>query len=454
MLFSDITIIDENFEVRENCYVGVRDGRIAYIGDAAPKALAEARKGSEGPDAGDSEGLEVPDAIDFGEIYPGEGKLLIPAFYNAHSHLPMVLLRGYGENLPLMSWLNDRIFPFEAKMTADDIYWACLYGVAEMLRYGIAGTSEMYIKQDPLGRAFLESGVKANFCVSVTSFDEVPYRDRPVFREARDAQAAYHGAGDGRLKTEFCIHAEYTNKEAVIRDLAAAAAENGSTIQVHVSETRGEVEGCRERHGGKSPVAFLAECGVFDVRTTAAHCVHVDADDISILREKGVTVATCPKSNCKLASGIAPIADMLAAGVNVAIGTDSVSSNNNLNMLEEMRFMNLLQKARTGDPTLITPAQTLYAATRAGALAQGREDCGLIKEGFAADLAVLDIDLPTMKPVHNLLNNLVYSAAGSDVVLTMVDGEVLYRDGNFPALDIERIGAEVETSRKRILSEL
>lgn len=429
MLFKDISLINENFELEEHRYVAIEGDTIVSISDEMPEK-------------------------DFGEVYDGTGKLLIPAFYNAHSHLPMAYLRGYGENLALMDWLQGRIFPFEAQMTAEDIYYGTLYGVAEMLRYGIGSTTEMYIMQEPLGKAFLDCGVKTNFCVSTVWFGPEAFNETHYYQEAMASLKDFHLADNGRLRSEFCLHAEYTNTERIAFGVAEAAAANNCSMQVHVSETRSEVEQCRERHQGKSPVQYLAECGIFDVPTTAAHCVHIDEQDIAILKAKNVSVATCPKSNAKLSSGICPVTSLLEAGVNVALGTDSVASNNNLNMIEEMRFFNLLQKARTYDPTVITPAQTLYAATRAGALSQQRPDCGLIKEGFKADLTVFDIDKPYMRPVHNLLNNLIYSTSGTDVVLTMVDGKILYQDGTYPTLDLERIEFEVEQRRQRILGAL
>ena len=429
MLFKNISIIDEEFIVRENMYVGVKGDRIDYISDTVPKT-------------------------DYGEVYCGENKLLLPAFYNMHSHLPMFLMRGYGENLPLMTWLQGRIFPFEAQMTPEDMYYGALMGIAEMLRYGIGATSEMYLTHRELTRAFAESGVKANVSRCVTCFDDRSYFELPYYAEALENIKEYNGFDNGRIKTEFSLHAEYTSSEKVARGIAQTAAENNSSMHIHVSETKDEVELCRSRHQGRSPVRYLADCGLFDVPAVAAHCVHIDGEDMAILRERGVTVATCPKSNAKLASGICPVSSLLDAGVNVAIGTDSVASNNNLNMIEEMRFFNLLQKAVTGDPTVITPEQTLYAATRAGAIAQRRNDCGLIKEGFKADLTVMDIDQVYMKATYSLLNNLIYSASGNDVVLTMVDGRVLYRDGVYTTLDIERIQYECERIRRRVMGEL
>ena len=427
MLFRDITILDENYDVREHRFVGVKDGRIACIGDTAPQE-------------------------DFGEVYAGAGRLLMPAFCNLHSHLPMFLMRGYGENLPLMDWLNNKIFPFEAGLTDEDIYYGAVMGIAEMLRFGIGSSSEMYLSQKPLCRAFLDTGAKGNISRCVSCFDpQASYYDMPQYREVLESIAEFDGADDGRIRAEFSLHSEYTTTEKVVREMAEAAGKAGSSMHIHVSETAGEVADCRARHGGKSPVRYLAECGVFDVPTVAAHCVHVDDGDIALLKEKNVTVAANPKSNLKLASGVSPAAKMLAAGVNVGIGTDSVASNNNLNMIEEMRFFNLLQKGIGSDPTLMTPKETLYAASRAGALGQGRPDCGLIREGFRADLTVLDLNRVYMQPVHHLLNNLVYSAQGTDVVLTMVDGKVLYRDGEYPTIDIEKAAAACEKARCRIL---
>lgn len=428
MLFKDITIIDESFQVKEHRYVGVKGDRIACISDTLPRE-------------------------DYGEVYDGKNRLLIPAFYNMHSHLYMSLMRGYGENLPLNTWLQSRIFPFEAHLTEEDMYWGTLLGTAEMLRYGIGSTQDMSIQQTAAARALKDSGVKAVLSQCCFCWDDSGYEDSSIYRQTLDTIDRFNGIDNDRIRVEFSLHAEYTSTEKFAKGIAAAVKRHASSMHVHVSETAGEVEACRKNRG-RSPVRYLADCGIFDMPAVAAHCVHIDDEDIAILKAHNVTVATNPKSNAKLASGICPVTDLLNAGVNVAIATDSVASNNNLNMIEEMRFFNLLQKARTYDPTVITPEQTLYAATRAGALAQRREDCGLVKEGFHADLTVLDIDTVYMKPVHNLLNNLIYAASGNDVVLTMVDGKVLYRDGSYPTLDIERIQYECEKSRQRILGAL
>ncbi len=431
MLFCDITYINAQYEVIEHAWIGTSGSRISYIGSAAPEK-----------------------ATDYGRAYDGRGKLLINGFFNAHSHSGMGLLRGYGENMALDDWLHKRIFPFEAHLSSEDVYWGSLLCCAEMLRYGIVGTTDMYMFTNGMGDAFRDGGVKANFCIGAADFEGRAYRDMPQCRETLQAIEKYHNSEDNRIKVDFSMHAEYTSQEKMVRSLAEVAQEHGHNIQVHVSETVKETEECRQRHHGLSPTAYLAQCGIFDVPATAAHCVHVTPDDIDILREKSVTVATCPKSNLKLASGVAPILDMLKAGVNVALGTDSVASNNNLNFIEEMRIFSLLHKGISGDPTAITPAQALHIASKAGAVSQGRKDCGSIEIGNRADLLVLDVNRPHMKPAHNLLHNLIYAASGDDIVLTMVDGIVRYENGDWPHLDIEKIYAQVDKSCQRIISSL
>lgn len=428
MLFSDITILNEDFDVREHRYVGVKGDRIAYVGTAEPKE-------------------------DFGSVYKGEGRVLMPAFYNAHSHSAMTLLRGYAENMNLQDWLNTMIFPFEAKMKGEDIYAGTLLAMAESVRSGIVSSTDMYYWLDDIGRAVESAGCKMNMSNAVTCFDGSSFEELPAYQIACDAFRNWHGAADGRILTDLSLHAEYTSTEKVARGVAALAKEQGVRVHIHASETKSETEGCLERHG-KTPVAYLADCGLLDVPATLGHCVWITEGDMDILAEKGATVAACPVSNSKLASGISNVPGLLEKGVRVALGTDGVSSNNSLNMLADAKVMALEARIRTGDPAVLTPKQVLYSMTRAGALSQGREDCGLLKEGFKADLIVLDTCQPNMQPVHNLLNNLVWSADSGNIRMTMCDGRVLYRDGEYLTIDAAKAAAEAETCRRRILSQL
>ena len=433
MLFADLDLLDENLDFQAHQWVGVRDGRIAYVGGAAP---------------------EEGEAASFGEVYDGRGKLLMPAFYNAHAHAPMTLLRGYAEDLPLQAWLNDLVFPFEAKITPEDCYWGTLLSCIEMARYGCVGFSDMYYHMEEGARAAIDAGVKMNLSDSLLAFDGEGLDELPVKgnldRLTRDLQ----GAADGRIVVDCNVHAEYTSNPRAVADLAAYAKERGLRVQVHVSETRLEHEECKERHGGLTPVRYFESLGLFDCPTTAAHCVWVDDEDIEVLARRGVFVAANPASNMKLGSGFAPVSKMLERGVRVCLGTDGMASNNNHDMMQDLYLLALSAKGAACDPTAISPKQALAAATRTGALSQGREDCGYVGVGARADLCVLDVAGPSWTPMTNPLVNVVYAGHGADVCLTMCDGRVVYRDGQWPLVDAERAKAEVAARTRRIVGEL
>ncbi len=427
MLFIQIGIIDENYEYRSDMYVGTENDRITYISSEAPE-----------------------DAARFGETYDGKDKVLMPGFYNAHGHSPMSLLRGYGENLPLDRWLNERIFPFEDKLYGDGVYWATLMTMAESIRFGIVSTSDMYYFTDDMVKAIIESGTKSNISRAVTNFG-TPVEDSIGFREMKEAVMKHHSTADGRILVDASAHAEYTNDLAMIKAIADAAKEYNVRMHIHLSETESEHRECIERHG-KTPAEVFLEAGAFDVPATAAHCVWVTEHDLDIFKEKGVTVASNPVSNMKLASGMCKVVPMYEKGINVAIGTDSSASNNSLNFFEEMKIFALTGKVTSMDAAAMTPQQVLRSASRAGALSQGREDCGLIKEGFKADIIAVDVSGPNMCPADDMPNDLIFSADGKDVCLTMVDGRVLYKDGEYTTLDIEKTRFETINAKRKILS--
>ena len=428
MLFSNIRILDENFEIKDKMYVATEDDRIVYVGDCMPRG-------------------------DYGDIRDGKGKLLMPAFHNAHGHSPMALLRGYAENMKLQDWLFTKVFPFEDKLDSNAVYWGTLLTMAEGMRFGIVSHSDMYYFLDDMVRATDESGMKANISRAITEFGDGDPWETVRLKEMKDTYERLDGAADGRVKIDISIHAEYTNSLRAMQAVADYCNQVGAINHIHISETQSEHEECKVKYG-KTPVKLMNDIGAFDSKALAAHCVWVEDEDMDILKEKGVSVATNPMSNMKLASGIANVPEMLRRGINVAIGTDSVASNNSLNFFEEMKMFAIAPKIRFNDPTLITPKQTLYAATRAGALAQGREDAGLVKEGFKADLIMIDLEQPNMYPVHDLMNNLVYSASGTDIVMTMSDGRIVYENGEYKTLDIEKTMFEAQAATKVILSKL
>lgn len=431
MLFEDIRILDQDFNMVEHCWVGTKGDRIAYVGTTAPE-----------------------DPAQYGEKYSGANRLLMPGMYNAHAHSPMTILRGYGEALPLQEWLNDRIWPFEAKMTPADNYWGTVLACAEMLRYGTVGFSDMYYCSADRLRAVAEAGMKMNSCEGLIAFDPKPYSEYPICNLNEELMEQFHGAENGRLLIDYNIHAEYTSNPIVVEGIAKLAKEKGVRIHLHASETKLETEECKQRHNGMTPIQYFDSLGVFENPTTAAHCVWLEDQDFEILRDRGVFVATNPVSNMKLGSGFAPIKRMMDEGINVALGTDGCSSNNNHDMMQDMYVMALCACGSTLDPAAITPQQVLRAATRTGALSQGREDCGLIAEGMKADLCVLNTSGPSWAPMTNGPANVVYAGHGSDVVLTMVDGDVRYRDGEWAGIDIERAIYETGASVNRIIEEL
>ncbi len=426
MLFKKIGLIDENFNYRPDMFVGTDCHTITYISEEPP----------------DSEEL-------FFESYDGRDKVLMPGFYNAHGHSPMSLMRGYGENLPLDRWLNERIFPFEGKLYGDAVYYATLMSMAESMRFGIVSTTDMYFFIDDMVKAVSTSGMKGNLSRSVTNFG-TPVNESRSLKEAEEAIKMYYGFEDGRILIDASAHAEYTNDLKMLEAIADMAVKYDVRTHIHLSETESETKGCIERHG-MTPARVFLEAGMFEQPTTAAHCVWLTEDDLDILAQYGVTVASNPVSNMKLASGMCGVPAMYEKGINVAIGTDSVASNNSLNFFEDMKLFALTGKARTMNPAVMTPKQVLYSATRAGALSQGREDCGLVKEGFRADLIVVDVSGPNMCPGGDMPNDLIYSADGKDVCLTMVDGRILYRDGEYTTIDMEKIRFETVKAKENIL---
>ena len=428
MLFEHIDYLDENFEVKKDAFIGVKDGKIAYIGTEKPEE-------------------------DFGEIYNGKHGLMMSGFVNAHSHAPMTLLRGYGENLPLDRWLNEKIFPFEDKLTDNAIAASTTLACAEMIRFGTVSFSDMYFFSQTMAKSILDSGMKCNLSRGLTVFSDQDYEQLEAYKDNVDLLKNYQNAGNGRLKIDLCIHGEYTTTPKVVKALAKHAKSENVNVHIHLSETKKEHEECKQRHG-KTPAKYFADLGLFDQPTTAAHCVWVEDEDIELFKKYGVTVACNPVSNMKLASGFAPIPKMLEKGVNIALGTDGCASNNNLNIMQDLYLFALLYKGVTGDPTVVTPKQALMAATLNGFKSQGRMDSGKIAVGQKADIIVINTDVPNMYPATDIACNLVYSAQGNDIKLTMVDGKVLYKDGEYLTIDIERAKAQTQMHTDAILQQL
>lgn len=417
MLFKNISIIDENYNIQKNMYVGTTGDKIDYISNLKPEK-------------------------NYGEEYDGKDKLLSSGFVNLHTHSPMTLLRGYAENLPLDRWLNDRVFPFEDKLNDERAYYGTLLSIAEMLSSGTTSFSDMYFFGDGVMKAVVESGAKTNFCRSIVSFVDEPIEKNDRFLEGVYLAEKYHNTQNGKIKIDMSLHAEYTNKLSIIEQFGEYTRGKGYINHIHLSETANEHNKCKEKYG-KTPARLFYDAGIMESPCVFAHCVWVEEDDMELFKAKNASVAHCPASNLKLGSGVCNVSRLLENGINVGIGTDSAASNNGLNMLREMYLSAILPKGINNRADLVTPVDSFKMATVNGYKAQGRFDCGIIKEGFKADLVVFDLDKPNMYPDYDIMNNLVYSADKSNVVLTMVDGKVLYKNGEFTTIDIEKAGREV-----------
>ena len=376
-------------------------------------------------------------------------KLITPGLVNAHTHAAMTLFRSYADDMALMDWLQKKIWPAEANLTAEDVYWGSQLAIAEMLASGTTAFADMYFFMDQVAQACVETGMRASLSSGLIAVDGPGQEER--FAENEQLFKDFHGAADGRITVMLGPHAPYTCPPRCMEKVVAIAHRIGAEIHVHLSETKDEVEKC-QRIYDKSPVALLDDLGVFDCGTLAAHCVWVSEQDIRILAEKKVRVVHNPSSNLKLASGAAPVSAMLEAGVTVALGTDGATSNNKLDMLEEIRLASFLQKLDRMDPTALPSRQVLQMAHQGGAAAIGQGDVlGRIESGYKADLTIYKTTAPHWCPQHDLASILTYAAASADVSHTLVDGRVLYRNGEFTTIDIAKVKAETGARGLRLV---
>ncbi|MCL1916884.1 MAG: amidohydrolase [Peptococcaceae bacterium] len=376
--------------------------------------------------------------------------VIMPGLVNAHTHAAMTLLRGYADDMPLMPWLETKIWPFEALMTPDDMYWGTLLALCEMIRGGTTVMADMYMNEDRVADAVLEAGTRAVLSRGITALD--PVNAKKGLQENLDLFAHYHEAGEGRVKIFLGPHAPYTCTADFLQEVKREADRLGTGIHIHVAETLEEEKTILERTG-KRPVAWLEELGLFGGSVLAAHCVHVNEEDRHILKAHGVGVAHNPESNMKLNSGTAPVTQMLEMGIPVGLGTDGASSNNDLDMFSEMRSASFLQKL-TSSPTSLPAYEVLKMATVTGCEILGLEGCGKLAPGYHADLIALDFDQPHFVPCFSVVSHLVYCARGADVKLVMTKGRILMEKGELTGLDEEKISWEAAERAKGIAQRL
>lgn len=376
----------------------VEDGRFTYVGPRQDKPPAAEKR------------------IDL------EGDLVLPGFKNAHTHTAMTFLRSYADDLPLHDWLQKQVFPMEAKLTEDDVYWLSTLGIMEYLTSGITANFDMYMFTEANAQASIDAGFRTVICGTINDFGGTV--------EEEEAKYKRYNTINPLISYILGFHAEYTTQYGMLEDLGALAKQYQAPMFTHNSETKSEVEGCLERYG-KTPTELFDALGIYDFGGGGFHCVYLSEQDIEIFQRRGLHIVTNPGSNSKLASGIAPLTDFLAAGINLAIGTDGPASNNALDFFREMYLAAVLQKLRLADAAAMPALDVLRAATVGGAHAMGLDEADTLAVGKQADLQVLRLREPNFQPQNDVLKNLVYSGSKSNVRMTMVAGKVLYADGEY-----------------------
>ncbi|OWZ82933.1 amidohydrolase [Natranaerobius trueperi] len=371
---------------------------------------------------------------------------LLPGFINTHTHAGMSLFRSYADDMALMDWLENKIWPAEANLSDESVYWGSLLSIVEMIRTGTTSFADMYFYMDSVAKAVKETGIRASLSRGMIGF-----KGEESLYEAKEFISTWNNEADGRITCMLAPHAPYTCPTSFLEKSIEISEELKVPIHIHVSETEGETSDSIKEYG-KSPVIYLNDIGVFDRPTLAAHCVHLDDNDLEVLSKKKVSVSHNIGSNLKLGSGIAPIDKMLEKDVNVSLGTDGPSSNNNLDLLEEARTASLIQKGFHKNPTLLEAETVLKMATSEGAKSLKLNKLGKISPGYKADLILVDKNSPDMYPKHNPIANIIYSCNSQNISTVIVDGKVLMKDKEFLHLDLEKIYHEANKHAKEIIN--
>ncbi len=382
-------------------------------------------------------------------VIDGKGKVALPGFINTHTHSAMTFLRNYGSDMNLQDWLFKKIFPAEDRLTEEACYWFNKLAYVEYIKSGITTNADNYFFMDSAARAVSEAGTRALLARSVSGISD---GDGKKLRESVEFMKRYDGEAEGRIMTSMSLHAIYTSDEVYMKRFIDAVRSENAGIQIHLSETKKELEDCVQQYG-VTPGEYFERAGLFDGDgiKLAAHCVYLTDDEKNMLAEKNVAAAVNMSSNLKLASGIADVPEMIKSGMTVSLGTDGASSNNNLNMFNEMRLVSLVFKGILLDPTAMDAMTTIKLATQGGAKAIGRNDIGIIAEGKAADIILVDFDSSSIVPGNDIPAALVYSAAASDVDTVICNGRTIMQNKIILTLDEEEIKENVRLFAKKIL---
>ena len=387
--------------------IWVEGNRITYIGGAK-----------------DSSSVEWDKEIDC------EGNVLMPGFKNVHTHSGMTAFRSLADDLNLQDWLNTMIFPREAVMTGEDIYWLTKLAILEYLTTGVTLISDMYLTPDTILQACDEMGMRCEIISGLNKFG-------PSLEVLEERYNNLNGKSD-LVGFKMGVHAEYTCDKELLEEVSKLLHKYEAPLYVHMSETSTEHNECIERYG-MTPVAFFDSLGLWDFGGGIYHGVWCDENDMEIMKKRNVSITSNPSSNLKLASGIAPIAKYLDKGILVGIGTDGPSSNNCLDMFREMFLITALAKVKDYNPKAVPATEVLKMACVNGAVSLGHEECSNLSEGKLADIIMIDLNQPNMQPILDIANNIVYSGSKTNIKMTMINGNILYYDGEFIDIDVDEI---------------
>ncbi len=388
--------LDEDNKIFKDGQIEIDDNKITYVGNMREMS---------------------------GEIIDAKGNIIMPGLINTHCHLAMTLFRGCGENSNFKNWWVDYMRPLEDKLQKGDCYFGATLGIMELLKNGVTTVADFYLNYDETARAVLDTGIRASIGVGAIT-------GRELLNEKFLTQEIKKVSLSNRIKPMLYAHSLYSCDESQFLEINKYARKYNLIKSTHISETLGEVGNIYTKYN-MTPIALLESLGFFDSPCVLAHCVHCDKDDIEIMKNYDITVATNPSSNLILGSGIAPLYSFVKNNINVSIGTDGAASNNNLNMFKEMYLADNLQAGVLNQAQAITTIDALKMATVRGAKALGYDNLGCIKEGYLADLIMLDIHKPNMQPINDVFNNIVNACESNNVIMTMVDGNILYQNDTY-----------------------
>lgn len=392
---------------------------------------------------------EVPADFVADRTVEGKDHMAVPGFINAHTHASMTLLRSYGDDMELMDWLNNKIWPLEAKMKEKDIRVGAELAVLEMIKSGTTAYADMYGPWlESVADVTIKAGIRGVLARGPIGF--MPGSEK-VLDQNVELFKNYNGAGDGLISVFLGVHAPYTCPPTFCEKAASLAKANNIPVHIHMNETQAEIKQMAEQYG-KRPFKYIEDIGLFDMPAIAAHCVWLDEEDIDIMKKHNITAVHNPGSNMKLASGISPVPRLISEGINVALGTDGASSNNNLDMLEEVRLAAMLHKVNQFDPLAIPAQDALKLGTENGAKALLLHGVGTIAVGNKADIVLYNMNRPEWVPRHDLVSLLVYSASSASVDTVLCNGKVIMEKGEVLTMDEERIMYEAQETAMELVS--